>query len=92
MRFRKDYLTTGITIIDLASTLHTRFPDQPATERQELLKLLVDKASWAENRLTVEFHEPWKTLQNTATTANAGLLAFTREWPARGDSNSRPSA
>ena len=85
-------MTTGISILELASTLHTRFPEQPPSERQELLKLLIDKASWAENRLTVEFREPWKSLQNTATTATEGLLAFTREWPARGDSNSRPSA
>ena len=91
----QDYMTTGLTILELASTLHTRFPEQPAAERQELLKLLVDKATWEKDRLAVEFREPWKALQTTRTTLvthDEGLTSVSREWPARPDSNRRPSA
>ncbi len=91
----EDYLTTGLTILELASNLHQRFNDQPASARQEILKLLLETATWGKNGLAIEFREPWKSLQRTRTTLvaeNAGLPGFTREWPARPDSNRRPSA
>jgi site-specific DNA recombinase len=91
----EDYLTTGLTILELASNLHQRFNDQPASARQEILKLLLETATWGKNGLAIEFREPWKSLQRTRTTLvaeNAGLPGFTREWPARPDSNRGPSA
>ena len=54
--------------------------------------LLVEHAAWDEHCLTVALREPWKTLQNTLTTTNEGVLAFSQEWPARADSNRRPTA
>ena len=91
----EDYLTTGLTILELASNLHQRFNDQPASARQEILKLLLDNATWGTNGLTIEFQEPWKSLQRTRTTLvppNTGLAAVMKEWPARPDSNRGPSA
>lgn len=88
----KDYMTTGLTILDIARTLPERFTSLNPLERQELLKLLVKNATWGENGLQVTLKEPWNSLQNTLKPATKGLTAFSQEWPARPDSNRRPSA
>jgi hypothetical protein len=74
----------------------TLYPNQSPSEQRALLRTIIDTATWKDGTLTVTYRAPFDALSNLTTrdasTGKAGLWPSHQEWPARGDSNSRPTA
>ena len=59
----QDYLSTGITILELTNTITERFTTLSPVERRELLNLLLKHAKLDDTTLTVIFRPPFDALQ-----------------------------
>ena len=63
----QDYLSTGITMLELTNTITERFTTLEPVEQRELLNLLIKHATMDGERMTVTFRPPFDALQTLIT-------------------------
>ena len=92
----QDEIGETILQLDLAHQAATLFPKQPPQEQRALLRTIMERASWKNGTLTVTYRAPFDALSNLTTidpsTGKGVDWPSRQEWPARADSNRRPTA
>lgn len=92
------YVESGVRLLELASRAHELFVKQVPSEKRRLLNFLVSNSTWKDGALTVTFRQPFDLLMDTNISFRRDVAAVgpekakTNKWPARPDSNRRPSA
>jgi site-specific DNA recombinase len=92
------YVETGVQLLELASRAHELFVKQIPAEKRRLLNFLVSNSTWRDGKLSVTFRQPFDLLMDTNISFKRDVAivgpkkAKTKNWPARPDSNRRPSA
>jgi len=85
-----------IDLLHLANQAADRYASQPPSEQRALLRTIIANASWKHGALTIAYNDPFGALSNSATpdpSSGKGMVWPSRPtWPARADSNCRPTA
>lgn len=85
-----------IDLLQLASQAADQYASQPPSEQRALLRTVIETASWKHGALTIAYNDPFGALSNSAShdpsNGNGVVWPSRPTWPARRDSNARPTA
>jgi site-specific DNA recombinase len=85
-----------IDLLHLANQAADHYPTQPPSEQRALLRTVVHSATWKHGELAIAYNEPCGALSHSTrhdpSHGKKGVWPTRPGWPARRDSNARPTA